>query len=182
MAASKWNQEAYIQAFRFAARAHIGQKVPGTDFSYLAHLSMVAMEVMAALAVQEGLNGDVAIQCALLHDVIEDTGTTFEQVGDEFGLEVAQGVLALSKDDALDKSDQLRDSLRRIILRPKEVWMVKLADRITNLQPPPSHWTKEKTVMYRLEAIEILEKLGPASRVLADRLGQKIKQYKKFMS
>lgn len=37
-------------------------------------------------------------------------------------------------------SEQMEDSLRHIRLRPKEIWAIKLADRITNLQPPPSHW------------------------------------------
>jgi (p)ppGpp synthase/HD superfamily hydrolase len=141
MTRSSWTQEAYIKALRFAAKAHGGQIVPGTEFPYLAHLSMVAMEVMAALAIEEGLDGDLAVQCALLHDVMEDTQTIFEQVEKEFGLRVAQGVLALSKDSAKDKAEQLGDSLKRIVLTSREVWMVKLADRITNLQPPPSHWT-----------------------------------------
>lgn len=44
-----WSQEAYIKAYRFAAERHKGQLVPGTEWSYLAHLSMVGMEIMAAL-------------------------------------------------------------------------------------------------------------------------------------
>lgn len=179
---SIWSQEAYIKALRFAAKAHRGQIVPGTEFPYLAHLSMVAMEVMAALVVQEGLDGDLAVQCALLHDTIEDTPTTFEDVEQEFGPLVAQGVLALSKNDSLEKSVQLSDSLNRIVEQPKEVWMVKLADRITNLQPPPSHWTKKKIATYREEAIEILGRLGGASPALAERLRQKIEEYKRFMA
>jgi (p)ppGpp synthase/HD superfamily hydrolase len=181
VAGSKWNQEAYLKAVRFAAKAHKGQIVPGTEFPYLAHVTMVAMEVAAALAVEEGLDGDLAVQCALLHDVIEDTGTTFQQVGQEFGAQVAQGVLALSKDPTLHESEQLTDSLKRIMLEPNEIWMVKLADRITNLQPPPSHWRKEKVVTYRREANEILAKLGAASRILAGRLADKIERYQDFV-
>jgi guanosine-3',5'-bis(diphosphate) 3'-pyrophosphohydrolase len=179
---SAWTQEAYIKAFRFSAKAHSGQIVPGTGFPYLAHLSMVAMEVMAALAVERGLDGDLAVQCALLHDVIEDTQTSFGEVEQEFGSRVAQGVLALSKNESLEKPVQLSDSLNRIALQAREVWIVKLADRITNLQPPPSHWTKEKIAIYRQEAIEILERLGGASGLLADRLMRKIRDYKRFVT
>jgi guanosine-3',5'-bis(diphosphate) 3'-pyrophosphohydrolase len=182
MPTSKWTQEAYIKAFRFAARAHSGQTMPGTGLPYLAHLSMVAMEVMAALAFEGGLDGDLGIQCALLHDVIEDTGTTFERIREEFGATVAQGVLALSKDAGLIESERLGDSLRRIQLQPREVWMVKLADRITNLQAPPSHWSREKIIAYRREAVEILEKLGETSHLLAERLAEKIQQYERFVS
>jgi (p)ppGpp synthase/HD superfamily hydrolase len=138
---------------------------------------MVAMEVTAALAVEEGLDGDLAVQCALLHDVIEDTEITFQQVGQEFGPQVAHGVLALSKDPTLCNSEQLMDSLKRIMLEPNEIWVVKLADRITNLQAPPRHWTKEKIVIYHREATEILAKLGSASLVLAERLADKIERY-----
>jgi hypothetical protein len=177
---SRWAQESYISTYRFAAKAHRGQNVPGTNFPYLSHLSMVTMEVMSALTIEEGLDGNFAVQCALLHDVIEDTKTTFDEVAEAFGQQVARGVLALSKNGALEKSKQLGDSLKRILLEPKEIWMVKLADRITNLQPPPAHWTKEKIVGYREEAIEILAKLGSANRTLAERLEQKIEQYRRY--
>ena len=47
-----WSQENYIKAFRFAAELHKEQKFPGTDWQYIVHLSMVCMEVIAALAVE----------------------------------------------------------------------------------------------------------------------------------
>jgi (p)ppGpp synthase/HD superfamily hydrolase len=55
--------------------------------------------------------------------------------------------------------------------------MVKLADRITNLQPPPSHWTPERITSYREEAVEILQTLKDASPHLAARLEEKIERY-----
>ena len=71
----------------------------------------------------------------------------------------------------------MTDSLRRILLQPREVWMVKLADRINNLQPPPSHWKDPKIAAYRAEAIQIVEALGPASPYLEGRLRAKIAAY-----
>jgi (p)ppGpp synthase/HD superfamily hydrolase len=79
------------------------------------------MEVMAALECESDRNGNLAIQCALLHDVIEDTDITFERVDAEFGAEVAAGVLALTKNSMLDKIVQMEDSLRRIQKQPYEV-------------------------------------------------------------
>ncbi|WP_373541223.1 hypothetical protein [Chamaesiphon sp.] len=55
--------------------------------------------------------------------------------------------------------------------------MVKLADRITNLQPPPIHWTSAKILQYRDEAIEIHTHLQLASPFLASRLAAKIQNY-----
>ncbi len=55
--------------------------------------------------------------------------------------------------------------------------MVKLADRITNLQPPPGHWDAEKIERYREEGKEILQELGKGCSYLAERLKQKILKY-----
>ncbi len=178
---SNWNQELYIKACRFAAEAHQGQLYPGTELPYLLHLNLVSMEILTALSVEPGLDGDLAVQCALLHDSIEDTDTSYEQIASMFGVKVADGVVALSKNPALEKSQQLIDSLNRIVQQPREIWMVKLADRITNLQSPPSHWTQEKISRYREEAIEIHTHLQAASPFLALRLAEKIQTYHKYL-
>jgi (p)ppGpp synthase/HD superfamily hydrolase len=176
-----WSQDVYIKTYRFAALAHLGQKVPGTEISYIQHLSFVSMEIIAALNVETERDGNLAVQCALLHDTIEDTNITFEQIEAEFGLSVADGVLALTKNSSLEKSLQMLDSLQRIKEQPKEIWMVKLADRISNLLPPPYYWTQEKIIRYREEAVVIYETLKDASPFLASRLADKIENYKEFI-
>ncbi|MDO9546298.1 MAG: HD domain-containing protein [Pelolinea sp.] len=104
---SAWSQEKYIHAIHFAARAHKGQFFEGTDLPYLLHLSMVSSEVIAALSVEHVNSPDLAVQCALLHDTIENAGITFDNIMDEFGEEVANGVLALTKDKTLSKCHYL---------------------------------------------------------------------------
>jgi (p)ppGpp synthase/HD superfamily hydrolase len=54
---------------------------------------------------------------------------------------------------------------------------VKLADRITNLEAPPSYWTKEKRLAYREEAKQILDALGSSNAWLARRLEQRREAY-----
>lgn len=115
--------------------------------------------------------------CALLHDTVEDTAVTYEQVAAGFGQPVADGVLALTKDEGLPKGEQMPDSLRRIKRQPREVWLVKLADRIVNLQPPPKHWQAERIAAYKVESDSILAALGEASPLLAERLAAKIEAY-----
>jgi (p)ppGpp synthase/HD superfamily hydrolase len=174
---SNWDQELYIKACQFATAAHRGQFVPGSDLPYLMHINLVSMEIIAALNAEPERDGNLAIQCALLHDTIEDTNTTYEQIESIFGITVADGVAALSKNPVLDKSTRLLDSLERIKSQPIEIWMVKMADRITNLQPPPHHWTTAKINQYRVEAIEIYTQLQVASPFLALRLAAKIRNY-----
>ncbi|MDZ8054043.1 MAG: HD domain-containing protein [Aulosira sp. ZfuVER01] len=176
-----WSQEIYIKAYKFAAKAHQGQKMPGSEIPYIMHLSFVSMEVIAALNVEKESDGNLAIQCAILHDSIEDTHTTYEQIKAEFGETVAQGVLALTKDSSLAKHLQMQDSLQRIKQQPKEIWMVKLADRISNLQAPPNYWTQDKITRYREEGIQIYEALKDASDFLASHLAAKIEDYKSFI-
>lgn len=55
--------------------------------------------------------------------------------------------------------------------------MVKLADRITNLQTPPHHWTAPKSEAYRKEARRIHTELAEACPVLGPRLARRIERY-----
>lgn len=174
-------QETYIKALHFAALAHQGQKYPGTELPYLVHLNMVSMEIMASLHTELDADGNLAVSCALLHDVIEDTGTSVTVIRSEFGDAVTDGVLALSKNPHLEKHLRMTDSLERIRRQPREVWMVKLADRISNLSDPPHYWTCEKILKYRNESVTIYNSLKEASLFLSQRLKQKIEDYQKFI-
>ena len=178
-----WDQDTYVKAWNFASSKHLGQTLPGSDISYLNHLGLVAMEAAAAIAAHQSIpNPNLLIQCDLLHDAIEDTPTTYEDVEKEFGAAVAGGVLSLSKNKQLSsKNEQMLDSLGRIKQQPKEVWMVKLCDRITNLQPPPDYWDNEKIAKYRDEARMILAHLGEANQFLAQRLEAKIENYAQYL-
>jgi guanosine-3',5'-bis(diphosphate) 3'-pyrophosphohydrolase len=135
------------------------------------------MEVILASIHTPDFNLDFAIQVALLHDTIEDTLTTFEELKDMFGIEVASAVSALSKNPDLPKDQQMMDSIVRIKKLPPEVWAVKMADRITNLQEPPERWSNDKKLNYRNEARLILSELGSGNDYLAKRLKKKIEEY-----
>jgi len=175
-------QSIYQKTIKFAAEKHeeINQKVPGTNLTYLLHLSNVAMEILVAGKHSLNFDENFAIQLALLHDTLEDTRATFQEIESNFGLKVAEGVSALTKNDKLPKEDKMIDSLNRIKLQPKEVGAVKLADRITNLQTPPQHWSKEKILKYHKEAKIILENLRGCNTYLETRLENKIEEYLNF--
>jgi (p)ppGpp synthase/HD superfamily hydrolase len=177
-----WDQDKYQIAWNFASTIHNGQTLPGSDIPYINHLGLVAMEAMAVITKNEILNPNLLVLCALLHDSIEDTSSTYDDIKNSFGIDVAEGVLALTKDDQLpSKYEQMLDSISRIKEQPIEVWMVKLCDRITNLQAPPKHWSKEKIAQYQDEARLILAQLGEASQFLARRLRNKIAAYDQYL-
>lgn len=181
MTKTNWTQDVYLRAWDFACLAHRGQTYkgsrPGIEFEYSNHPAAVAMEVCHALQQHPEYDGNLAIQCALLHDTLEDTAVTYEALVKHFGRAVADGVSALSKNENLPYAEQMEDSLRRICEQPQEVWLVKLADRINNLQYVPPHWPQHKTSAYRTQAYMILEALGTASPLLAQRLAEHIWRY-----
>jgi (p)ppGpp synthase/HD superfamily hydrolase len=170
-----WNQDLFKTTLDFAARAHGAQTVPGSGAPYVVHLIKVTTEVLRAA--DGTFEVDLALQCALLHDCLEDAGITRAAIEARFGPRVAAGVSALTKDESLPKAERMADSLRRIQLEPREVWLVKLGDRITNLEPAPPHWSPDKRAAYRQEAQQICDALGSAHAGLTARLKEKISEY-----
>ena len=173
-------QTIYQKTIAFAAEHHGQQKMPN-GLPYIVHLSNVAMEVFMAHKQKPDFNLKLAIQLALLHDVLEDTALSFKALKADFGNLVAEGVLALTKDSTLDKKDQMQDCLTRIEEQDKEVAIVKLCDRITNLQKPPVKWDKEKIKKYHLQAASIAQALEGKNAYLDKRILSKIKDFAAFV-
>ena len=175
-------QELYQNAMKFAGEKHFDQKVPGTNSNYLLHISNVAMEILLAYKYDDDFDINFAIQVAILHDTIEDTDTNFDELSSLFGERIATAVQALSKNDKLtSKKEKMMDSINRINELEKEVGMVKIADRITNLQQPPQHWKNEKVINYHSEAKLISDSLKDKNTYLNNRLKEKIKEYENYI-
>ena len=121
------------KAFRFARQWHEGQMRDSGE-PYMAHPVKVA-HILADMRMDT-----VAMQTGLLHDVVEDTSVTLDQVRKEFGEEVARcvdGVTKLSKLDFYSAEDRQAESFRKMLLAMVEdirVMMVKLADRLHNMR------------------------------------------------
>ena len=121
------------KAFRFASKYHEGQTRDSGE-PYMAHPVMVA-HILADMRMDV-----VAMETGLLHDVVEDTSVTVEQVRKEFGPDVARcvdGVTKLTKLDVFSAEDRQAESVRKMLLAMVEdirVILVKLADRIHNMR------------------------------------------------
>lgn len=177
-------QTTYQQTIKFATLKFVekDKNIPDSELPYVVHLSNVAMEILVAAQHSNKFDVNYAVQVALLHDNIEDTNTTYQELADTFGREVADGVLALTKNDKLPKSEKLLDSLQRIQQQPKEVWAVKLADRITNLQKPPVSWSQDKIRDYKDDAELILKQLKGGNSYLENRLANMILEYSQYIA
>jgi guanosine-3',5'-bis(diphosphate) 3'-pyrophosphohydrolase len=150
------------QAFAFASRAHEGQKRKSGE-DYIIHPLSVAY-ILAQLQL------DVAtITAGLLHDVVEDTSATLEELEDLFGKEIAMlvdGVTKISRIEYKSQEDQQVENLRKMLLamaKDIRVILIKLADRLHNMRTLKHQGEgKQKEV-----ATETLEIFAP----LAHRLG-----------
>jgi guanosine-3',5'-bis(diphosphate) 3'-pyrophosphohydrolase len=171
-------QTIYQSAILFAGDRHArqNQTLPDSHIPYAVHLSNVCMEILIASKYTDNFNLKLAVQTALLHDTLEDTATTALELEEHFGGLVTFCVQALTKNEKLPKEERLADSLKRIKQCPKEIWAVKLADRITNMQKPPNSWGLEKISRYREEAKMILSELREGNQYLANRLEKKIEK------
>jgi predicted nucleic acid-binding protein len=176
-----YSTKLYKDNLAFALKAHGEQKTP-EGLPYAFHIVSVANEIINSLSMHPISydEANVAIACALLHDVNEDTQERVTRDAIDMPSEdiVISGVAALTKDETLpSKQEQMIDSLKRLNFQPKCVQMVKLADRITNLAPAPLFWNKAKRKSYVEEAKLIYKALNDSNPYLAQKLKSKIDNY-----
>jgi len=135
------------------------------------------MEVLVAYIQSKDFDIEFCIQVAILHDVLEDTNTEYQEFKKQFGEQIADAVLALTKDESITlKKEKMIDSLNRINALKKEVGIVKIADRITNLQKPLRHWKKDKISNYLRGASIIAKALNNKNNYLNKSLIYKISE------
>ena len=156
-----------ISAYQFAAKAHEGQ-FRSSGQPYIIHPLAVA-EILLDL----GMDTDT-ICAALLHDVVEDTEATSEQLQKRFGRDVAalvEGVTKLTKIPIFNKEQQQAENVRKIMLAMSQdirVIIIKLCDRLHNMRTlafRPEH-------KQRNTALETMNIYAP----IAHRLGIKVVQ------
>jgi guanosine-3',5'-bis(diphosphate) 3'-pyrophosphohydrolase len=171
-----------LKAATFAADKHRQQRRKDAEASpYINHPISLA-DVLA----NEGGVSDVEVLCAaLLHDTIEDTETTAQELELTFGTAIARIVLEVTDDKTLPKEQRKRQQIDHAPHVSPQAKLVKLADKISNLRDilgsPPADWTRERKLAYFEWAGQVvhglrgtnsnLEALFDALRAQAARLG-----------
>jgi GTP pyrophosphokinase len=152
------DHELVRRAFAFAEAAHKGQQRRSGE-PFITHPLGVA-KILAELRLDEQ-----TIAAALLHDVVEDTGTELSAVSEEFGEEIAQlvdGVTKLTRVQFQSREQAEAENYRKMVVAmagDKRVILVKLADRLHNLRTI-EYLGKQKQVQKAKEALEVYAPLA----------------------
>ncbi|OQA05961.1 MAG: GTP pyrophosphokinase rsh [bacterium ADurb.Bin374] len=149
MAQKEYQLGTFVKALAFAAAKHRNQRRKDAEASpYINHPI-----ALADVLVNEGnVTDDVVLCAAILHDTIEDTKTTAEELKEQFGARVTSVVLEVTDDKSLDKEVRKQKQIEHAPHVSREAKLVKLADKICNLRDilasPPANWTPERKQRY----------------------------------
>ena len=138
------------RAIIFAVRAHAGTERRGKGFPYIVH-PMEAVEIVATMTPDQEL-----LAAAALHDTVEDTDVTIEQIRTEFGERVASFVAAES-----DEPHQRRDSIEnwrarkqaaidRIARASRDAKIVALGDKLSNMRAIARDYAQQGDALWDL--------------------------------
>ena len=149
-----------MDAASFAADRHRTQRRKDAEASpYINH----PLALASLLAGEGGIADPVVLAAALLHDTVEDTETTLEELEQRFGAEVAATVAEVTNDESLPKAEQKRLQVAKAASKSKAAKLVKLADKISNLRDvatsPPAGWPLERRREYFDWAKAVVDRL-----------------------
>lgn len=148
----------------FAAERHRDQRRKGENASpYINH----PIEVARILCAEGGETDPVILAAAILHDTVEDTSTTYEELCERFGQEIADVVAEVTDDKSLPKSERKRLQVEHASTLSMRAKRVKLADKIANIRDvadrPPEGWPLERRQAYFDWAREVVDGLRGAN-------------------
>ena len=151
-----------LNAINFATIKHRNQRRKNQEKTpYINH----PIEVTTFLS-NAGITDVNVLMAAVLHDTIEDTGTTYDEIASQFGSDVAETVLECSDDKKLDKVQRKKLQIEHAEVISTAAKLVKMSDKLSNMRDlmfnPPTHWTKTEIIGYVVWSYFVIDKLkGP---------------------
>lgn len=150
----------FVKAVAFAADKHRNQRRKDADASPYINHPIALANVLA----NEGGVDDATVLCAaVLHDTIEDTETTADEIRALFGPKVAAVVLEVTDDKSFEKQVRKQRQVEHAPHISTEAKLVKLADKISNvrdiLASPPADWSAERKQTYFEWAARVVDGL-----------------------
>ena len=166
-----------LRALHFAADKHRDQRRKGADASpYINH----PIEVAELLARVGGVDDLATLRAAVLHDTVEDTEATLEELDAQFGAGVAALVAEVSDDKRLPKQERKRLQVERARRLSRAAKEIKLADKICNVRDvqsdPPAKWSVQRRLEYLDWTAEVVEGCRGANAALERRYDEALRE------
>jgi (p)ppGpp synthase/HD superfamily hydrolase len=169
-----------LAAAKFAAEKHAAQKRKGAAAEpYVNHLIEVAQLTSNS---SDQLDANL-VMAAFLHDTIEDTGTSAEELEQVFGSDVAALVVELTDDKSLPKAVRKELQVQEAPHKSVRAQVLKLADKISNLRSvltsPPADWNTQRKREYFdwcRRVVDALSAPNPILKAEFDRIYAKFKE------
>lgn len=148
------------RALCFAADKHRDQRRKDRHGApYINH----PIALLSLLCVEHQIDDPTVLCAAVLHDTVEDTEATPDEIACVFGPEVARIVAEVSDDKSLPKAERKRLQIAHAANASYQARLVKLADKTCNIRDlasdPPGIWDPERRIAYREWAREVVERL-----------------------
>ena len=148
-----------FKALAFSAKKHSNQKRKDIEESpYINHPIALANILAQRWVIDENV-----LCAAILHDTLEDTETTLDELRENFGEKITSIVLEVSDDKSLDKKVRKQLQIDHAASLSREAKLVKLADKIANIteiiNTPPVDWSKARKQEYSAWAKAVVDNL-----------------------
>lgn len=155
------------EAAAFAEKAHKGAVRKGTKIPYITH------PLDSAVIISMMTDDQEMIAAALLHDTLEDTGVTYEDLKERFGVRVAELVAECSEDKSKGWQERKETTLEKLKTADRDVKLLALSDKLSNLRNTARDYIllgeeiwqrfnvkeKEKHAWYYRAMVELLKEL-----------------------
>ncbi|XP_054466402.1 guanosine-3',5'-bis(diphosphate) 3'-pyrophosphohydrolase MESH1 [Anoplopoma fimbria] len=166
-----------VETVNFAAEKHRSQRRKDPEGTpYINH----PIGVARILSHEGGVSDIEVLQAALLHDTVEDTDTSLEELEAKFGPVVARIVQEVTDDKSLNKQERKRQQVEHAPHCSRQAKLVKLADKLYNLRDlnrsTPAGWTAERVQEYFVWAREVVRGLKGTHSALEAKLEELFRQ------
>ena len=172
-----------LRAVEFAAEKHRDQRRKGAGASpYINH----PIEVAAMLANVAAVLDVAILAAAVLHDTVEDTRTSPEELEAAFGREVRLVVQEVTDDKKLEKADRKRLQVEHAPYLSPAAKLIKIADKIANVrevtEKPPSDWSATRRREYLDWAERVIAGCRGVNAALESRFDETLSRAREVLS
>lgn len=161
-------EDIVLEATNFAAVKHINQRRKNKDRSpYINH----PIEVAHLIANIGHVKDHVPLCAGLLHDAVEDTETTYEELVDNFGKTIADVVIEVTDDKSLPKLQRKKLQVEHAKTASHSAKLVKICDKISNVKSTvldPPDWSTEMKVGYGIWSNAVVNSMRGTNKFLED--------------